>query len=70
LDLTGRAEAAAKPLELGHLGRVLDALGDDLEAEEVGDAQDGVGEGGLLGPAQQPVDERLGQLEGCPRAGA
>jgi len=55
-EVEALAEAAAQALQLGRLGRVLDALGDDLEVEEVGDAQDGVGEGGLLGPAQRRLE--------------
>src|SRR5512132_107214 len=66
-EVEALAEAATQALQLGRLGRVLDALGDDLQVEEVGDAQDGVGEGGLLGTPQQPVHERLGQLEGVHR---
>jgi hypothetical protein len=45
-------------------GRGAALLGDHLEVQEVGDAQDGVGRGRLLGPEQQAVHERLGQLEG------
>jgi len=58
------AEAAAETLQLPRLGLLLDSLGDHLEVEQVGDAQDGVGQGRLLDPEQQPVHERLGQLEG------
>jgi len=56
------AEAAAKALQLGRLGGVLDALGDDLEVEEVGDAQDGVGEGGLSAPRSSPSTNGLASL--------
>jgi hypothetical protein len=48
-------EGAAQAVQLQGLGVVLDALGDHLEAEQVGDAQDDAGQGRLLGPAQQAV---------------
>jgi hypothetical protein len=57
------AEGAAEALQLAGLGLLLDAHGDHLEADQVGDAEDGVGQGRLLGPVEQAVDERLGQLQ-------
>src|SRR5918994_6421400 len=62
-EVEALAVGAAQAGQLQGLGLVLDALGDHPQAEEVGDAQDGVGQGLLLGPAEQAVHERLGQLE-------
>ena len=62
-EVEALAVGAAEAGQLGRLGLLLDALGDDPEVEEVGDAEDGGGQGRLPGPAQEAVDERLGQLE-------
>src|SRR5829696_5719787 len=62
-EMEALAVGAAEAGQLKGLGLLLDALGDHPQAEEVGDAEDGVGQGRLLGPIQQAVHERLGQLE-------
>jgi hypothetical protein len=62
-EVEALAEAAAEALQLGRLGRVLDALGNDLEVEEVGDAQDGVGSAGRTPQAGRSACELLRQPE-------
>jgi hypothetical protein len=57
-------------VQLQRLGLLLDALGDHLEAEEVRDAEDGPGQGGLLGAQEEAVHERPGQLDDVDGQGA
>ena len=56
-------EAAADPFEFGKLSVGLDAFGDGVQPEGVGELETGADEGGTLEAAFDPFDERSRNLE-------